>query len=397
MKSYWAGRIINIVLRIFTLTKYNYIYSQCHCLNCINHLSRTHGKLVSNKHGFRAKHEWHKVTSYGLRKPDKKNRCYTYPIRIDIDPSAIPAKVDLRTYLTNAKYVVRDQGSQGACTGMTTAEDQDLKEIMAGVWKGQTSAAMAYYEIRKLHGWQNEDSGGYMIDEGIVLGSTGICLNPLMPYNDGDYTTAPSSVAYSDAKGHKHQKTQYPVKVSEIKAVIAQYNCGVRIGIPIPQSFYGAQFGGWVPLKYDSILGYHSLLCVGYDDNLKNSITGVVGHFIVLNSWGSMFGDKGYIYIPYAWMQHYESTGDLDNYVQPKLDVVIPACVEGTIEVLTTCPDGITWNTRRVCKSGGWVNESQTCPTTPLPTQVAVRLQISSDGGVTWKIVWSWNSKTEVF
>jgi C1A family cysteine protease len=295
----------------------------------------------------------------------------------------LPTKFDLRPILTAAKYKVRDQGNQGSCTGQTAAEDQDLKEIQANVWKSQTSAAMAYYEIRKLHGWQNEDSGGNMADEGTVLGNTGICLNTTMPYKDTDYTTKPSTAAYAEAKNHMHEKSQTALHVGEIKAAMVQNNCAVSIGGQIPISLFASQFGGWVPTTYDTIVGYHSMLLVGFDDDMKNPVTGLKGHFIVLNSWGSGYGDKGYVYIPYAWMAYYEAKGELDNWIQPKLKIAYE-CVEGTVEVLEKCPDG-TWKTRRVCKSGKWVQESQPCGS--VVTKVFIRVQSSADE-VSWKTLW---------
>jgi len=40
-------------------------------------------------------------------------------------------------------------------------------------------------------------------------------------------------------------------------------------------------------------LGGHALLAVGFDDDKQV--------FIVRNSWGEEFGDKGYCYIPYEF------------------------------------------------------------------------------------------------
>ena len=37
----------------------------------------------------------------------------------------------------------------------------------------------------------------------------------------------------------------------------------------------------------------HALLAIGYDRAQET--------FIILNSWGSGFGDNGYFYLPYKW------------------------------------------------------------------------------------------------
>ena len=40
--------------------------------------------------------------------------------------------------------------------------------------------------------------------------------------------------------------------------------------------------------------GSHAVMAVGYDDAAR--------HFIILNSWGDKFGDKGYFYMPYDFI-----------------------------------------------------------------------------------------------
>lgn len=51
------------------------------------------------------------------------------------------------------------------------------------------------------------------------------------------------------------------------------------------------------------------MVCVGYDDEKQ--------HFIVLNSWGVEFGDKGYCYFPYDFI----SDNNLCNDCHAFLDV----------------------------------------------------------------------------
>ena len=46
----------------------------------------------------------------------------------------------------------------------------------------------------------------------------------------------------------------------------------------------------------ESLLGGHEMCLVGYD-NSKQS-------FIVLNSWGNSWGDRGYCYIPYQYLSN---------------------------------------------------------------------------------------------
>jgi C1A family cysteine protease len=62
---------------------------------------------------------------------------------------------------------------------------------------------------------------------------------------------------------------------------------------------------GYVPMpKYnDTVLGGHAVVCVGYDDIKKV--------WIMRNSWGTSWGDKGYFYLPYAYLTNDNLSSDL--------------------------------------------------------------------------------------
>ncbi len=48
------------------------------------------------------------------------------------------------------------------------------------------------------------------------------------------------------------------------------------------------------PASKDGFLGGHAVLAVGYDDSQSR--------FIVRNSWGDKWGNKGYFTMPYAYL-----------------------------------------------------------------------------------------------
>jgi C1A family cysteine protease len=49
-----------------------------------------------------------------------------------------------------------------------------------------------------------------------------------------------------------------------------------------------------MPASGERTVGDHAVVAVGYDDAKRN--------FIVRNSWGSDWGDKGYFYMPYEYL-----------------------------------------------------------------------------------------------
>ena len=49
-----------------------------------------------------------------------------------------------------------------------------------------------------------------------------------------------------------------------------------------------------MPNANETLLGGHAVVCVGYNDNKKV--------WIMRNSWGINWGDKGYFYLPYEYI-----------------------------------------------------------------------------------------------
>jgi hypothetical protein len=86
------------------------------------------------------------------------------------------------------------------------------------------------------------------------------------------------------------------VNVSTIKKALTQ-NKPVVIAIYCPDSFDNVYGADWKPSDYDknnkTRYGGHALVIVGYDDNRKG------GSFLIQNSWGTYWGNEGYVWINY--------------------------------------------------------------------------------------------------
>lgn len=57
-----------------------------------------------------------------------------------------------------------------------------------------------------------------------------------------------------------------------------------------------------MPREGEKILGGHAVMAVGYDDRRQ--------WFVVRNSWGKTWGDEGYFYMPYEFMQNTNYASD---------------------------------------------------------------------------------------
>jgi hypothetical protein len=103
--------------------------------------------------------------------------------------------------------------------------------------------------------------------------------------------------------------TKYPIrdyarlfsndnKISSVKRALAEGK-PVVIGMTCFPSFSGAR-GVWVPnSQNEESRGGHAMCVVGYDDDMYG------GAFEIQNSWGTWWGNEGYIWVRYTDFQNY--------------------------------------------------------------------------------------------
>ena len=211
--------------------------------------------------------------------------------------------VDLREGFTP----IKNQGQVGACTVFSVASIFEYILKKNSHKNHDLSELFVYYNVRHAEGKEKEDTGSSYQDVIASIGTTGICTEELHPYSN-KISDEPSQEAYNDAKSRRIVKA-LNVKVDEdsIKSAI-QEGYPVAVSLKVYESFSttthsgsGSRIGaaGFVSYPTDQEIasdkfGYHAMVIVGYTDDTK--------HFVVRNSWGEHFGDKGYCYIPYSYI-----------------------------------------------------------------------------------------------
>lgn len=204
----------------------------------------------------------------------------------------LPTKVDLRPYMPP----VFDQGHLGSCTSQALAGMRQYYALKHGDATA-LSRLYIYWHERELEGTIYEDSGAMLRDGMKVLQKLGVCPEVDYPYDISRFTEKPSAKAEADAAQYKIKSYHRVRTLHELKTCLA-HNLPIAIGIKVYESFESKEVAktGIVPIpdiETEAFLGGHALLVVGYDDEK--------GHFIVRNSWGDKWGDKGYCYIPYEY------------------------------------------------------------------------------------------------
>jgi C1A family cysteine protease len=205
-----------------------------------------------------------------------------------------PAMVDLRKWFPG----IRDQGSEGSCTGQATSA---CREVLYGSYHNQVllnrrSPAYLYARTRMAEGTWPSDAGATMADEFAVLQSYGVCSESDMPY-DMDPAEPIPNIADADAAAFRVPTPAW-VDMGDPNNAMQVLANGMPIGIAIPvyQSFEDVRSDGRVPMPnpdVEPMLGGHGLPILGYDADKK--------FWIVANSWGTGWGDSGFCYIPFGY------------------------------------------------------------------------------------------------
>ncbi|MFO7663418.1 MAG: C1 family peptidase [Chloroflexota bacterium] len=193
---------------------------------------------------------------------------------------------------------VKNQGSCGSCWAFgTVGAVESAIKIMDGLTVDLSEQWLVSCNT------QGYDCGGgwyvfdYFLAEGRLdlCGETGGVLEPYFPYvayNASCNCPYPRSY-WIDNWGYIGPSNQV-APTTDIKTAIMQWG-PVAVSVYVNDAWYA--YGGGIFNACQNFSVNHSVVIVGWDDNYENSGIGV---WIVKNSWGTGWGDHGYIYIPYG-------------------------------------------------------------------------------------------------
>jgi len=130
------------------------------------------------------------------------------------------------------------------------------------------------------------------------INKQGICDEKYFPYIISTYKNKPTEEAVKDGLYHKS------IRYSRVNRNLPDLKNALSKGHPIVFGFLifqNFQSSEWIsktpaimPMPNGQNLGGHAVLAVGYDDDIEC--------FIIRNSWGSRWANKGYFMIPYKFI-----------------------------------------------------------------------------------------------
>ena len=205
---------------------------------------------------------------------------------------------------------VRDQGDLGSCSSFAATA---MYEIIvnaanpAAASKADLSERYLFYHSNVLTG--KPDGGSNFRAQLEVLGSHGICAERLYRYTTDVLTTAPTAEAHADAEKHRvvlakeiklrHGGSKYDDIKENRRLLTSALSEGYAVGIALAlYDNFGKEPGGLVSLpdtNVNKFTGHHAMVIVGYSEEGNC--------YIVRNSWGVNFGDRGYCYISRVYVE----------------------------------------------------------------------------------------------
>lgn len=209
----------------------------------------------------------------------------------------LPSAVDLRPVCPP----IFDQGRLGSCVANAVSAAMRKNQLASYGPSFTPSRLFIYYNARAYQGWEGEDMGAYIRDGIKSVNDWGAAAEGRNTSGSWEYyedmvNTRPHNRAYNHAANH--QSLEYyavPQTPSGIKSAIAEGYL-VVYGFSVYENFWDAGTnGGIVAMPRGSMIGGHAVCAVGYNDATKK--------YICQNSWGPAWGDKGFFYMPYEYVE----------------------------------------------------------------------------------------------
>lgn len=224
-----------------------------------------------------------------------------------VAPNASTAPVVI-SYRSQVPYI-KDQQTLGSCTAHAGTEHFEravrvMKSDVPLVYPRSSirlSPLFQYVNERLFEGTFKQDNGADSRTIFKVFSTIGCCLESSDVYDVTKLLQTPTAPQLREALNFKFQAYHRILDVDTAKTVL-QSNYTFTLGVPLFKQFESDQAAadGLIAMPKGSSIGGHEIHVVGCDDSKQ--VLGEVGAFEVQNSWSDQWGDHGYAWIPYAYL-----------------------------------------------------------------------------------------------
>ena len=235
--------------------------------------------------------------------PDHRDYPYVVPAELR---RRLPRHVDLRAACPPAY----DQGQLQSCTANATAAAIQFVRRKVGLGPDfPPSRLFIYYNARAIQGHVRCDNGSQIRNGVKGVARLGVCAEDLWPYRFPRFVIKPSPRCYRAARSHRaivYQRIRRDPDLNALRACLASGYPFV-FGMAVYEDFEGAEVQrtgmARMPRRGERHVGHgHAVLAVGYDDTARR--------FIVRNSWGPRWGQRGYFTLPFKYLMEHGLSDD---------------------------------------------------------------------------------------